>query len=366
MHNILVLGGYGFFGKRISAALAGDATIRVFIAGRDIKQAAAAAAELKLPIDQAVGVDAYAPGFVEKLIELRIDTLIHTAGPFQNQDYAIPRAAIKAGCNYVDLADARDFVAGINMLDPAARERGVTVISGASSVPALSTAVIDRYLPLFRRLHSVHSGIASGARTPGLATMRAVFGYCGKAFPRWENGAWVSTYGWMDLKRHRFPAPVGSRFLSSCDVPDLALLPSHYPSLQTVTFHAGFASGIGHLLVWSLSGLVKAGVIKRLTPLARPLNKISQWIEPIVSDKGAMFVTLSGVGLDGQPLQKTWNVIATQNRGPRIPCGAAIALARKFARGDALPKGAMPCIGLVTVDEYLAPLADLDILEIVE
>jgi hypothetical protein len=71
--------------------------------------------------------------------------------------------------------------------------------------------------------------------------------------------------------------------MGSCDVPDLDLFPKRHPTLQTVTFHAGFASDPGHLLVWGLSGLVKMGLMKNLVPVATPLNKISHWIEPVAA-----------------------------------------------------------------------------------
>jgi saccharopine dehydrogenase-like NADP-dependent oxidoreductase len=90
-------------------------------------------------------------------------TLIKTAGPFQSQRYTVALAAIQAGCHYIDLADGHEFVAGISSLDGPARERGVTVISGASTVPALSSAVIDRYLAQFVRLEGIEFGISSGA-----------------------------------------------------------------------------------------------------------------------------------------------------------------------------------------------------------
>lgn len=366
MHSVLVLGGYGFFGKRICTALTNEPSIKLYIAGRDRDQAVALGSMLDLPTDQAIGTDAYSAGFASRLIELGIDTLIHTAGPFQGQDYAVARAAIQAGCNYVDLADGRAFVAGIESLDVAARERGVTVISGASSVPALSSAVVDRYFPAFRRLDSLRIGIASGARTPGLATVRGIFSYCGKPFIRLERGARRTTYGWLDLNRHRFPPPVGPRWMGSCEVPDLDLFPQRHPSLQTVTFHAGFASDAGHLLVWGLSGLIKMNLMKSLVPAATTLNRISHWIEPLVSDKGAMFVSMEGIGLDERPLRKTWNLLAAHNHGPHIPCGASIALTQKLAGGESLPKGAMPCMGLLTVEDYLAPLRNLDICEVEE
>lgn len=364
IHTVLILGGYGFFGTRISRALAANKSIRLIIGGRDANQARQLAQQLGLGPEQAVAIDADAPELAQRLAALRVTTVIHTAGPFQGQDYRVARAAIAAGANYMDLADGRDFVAGIGQLDELARERGVLVTSGASSLPALSSAVVDRYAGRFRDLQSIRHGIASGARAPGLATMRGVFSYCGRPFARRVAGRTEQTHGWLDLQRHHFAAPVGPRLLGSCDVPDLVLFPARYPGVQTVTFHAGFASAAGHLFLWAASQLVRFGLVRSLTPLAAPLRAISQKMEPFVSDKGAMFVRMEGVGIDGQPLRLEWQLLAAQNHGPHIPCGAAIALATKLARGDALAHGAMPCMGILTVEEYLAALQGFDVREV--
>ncbi|MBL8377739.1 MAG: saccharopine dehydrogenase NADP-binding domain-containing protein [Burkholderiales bacterium] len=361
MHTMLVLGGYGFFGTRIAAGLVGNSNVRVLIAGRDQAQARGSARAMQLPDDHAIRLDATAADFSASLRTLGVNTVIHTAGPFQGQDYKVASDAIAAGANYIDLADGRRFVAGIGVLDDTARCSGVLVASGASSVPALSSAIVDVYAPAFERLESIRLGIGSGARAPGLATVQGVFGYCGKPFRRLENGAWTDTHGWLDLMRYEFPQPVGRRFLGSCDVPDLEVFPTRYGSVRTVTFHGGFASDIGHLFVWMMAQLVRAGVISSVAPLARPLNRMSRWLEPLISDKGAMFVEMEGVGRDGQAMKRRWCILAAQNHGPYIPCAAAIALAKKLADGVAPHSGARPCVGMLTVEECLAPLKGLDV-----
>lgn len=364
MHTILVLGGYGFFGSRICQSLAADKNIYLLIGGRNVAQAQALANKLGLNSHQGLAIDAHASNLAQRLTELKINTVIHTAGPFQGQSYTVARAAISAGANYIDLADGRDFVTGITQLNTLASERQVLVTSGASSLPALSSAVIDRYLSRFHRLESIRHGIGSGARAPGKATMRGVFGYCGKPFLYLRKGSWQTTYGWLDMQRYRFPAPVGARLLGACDVPDLILFPRRYPGVQTVSFHAGFASMWGHLSVWAAAQLVRRGLMSSLTPLVTPLHTISQWLEPFVSDKGAMFVSLEGVDHHGQALKLDWHLIAEHHHGPYIPCGASIALAKKLVRGDKLPYGAMPCIGLLTVEEYLLALQGFDVYEL--
>jgi saccharopine dehydrogenase-like NADP-dependent oxidoreductase len=364
MLSVLVLGGYGFFGARIAKALAGDERLRLVLAGRDAGRAAALARELGLPADRAVELDARRADLAAKLKALGIEVLVHTAGPFQGQRYDVAEAAIEAGCHYIDIADGRGFVSGMGTIDERARRRGVSLVSGASSVPALSSAVVDRYAPRFRDLEAIRVGIASGARAPGLAAVRGIFGYLGAPFARLENGAWVTTHGWMDLNRHRFPAPVGKRWMASCDVPDLELFPRRYPGIRTMTFHAGVASTVGHLAVYTIAALVRAGIVSSGAPFAAPLNKLSRILEPLISHRGGMFVTLEGTGHDGQALAITWHLLAANNHGPQIPCAAAIALVRKLASGQSLPAGAVPCVGLLSVDAYLEPLRGLDVHEV--
>ena len=364
MLSVLVLGGYGFFGTRIAKALAEDARIRVLIGGRDPEKAAGAARALGLPEQQSAGIDAHGGDLAARLRELEVGVVVHTAGPFQTQGHDVAQAAIDAGCHYIDLADGRAFVTGITGLDAPARQKRVSVISGASSLPALSSAVVDRYAPRFGQLNTIRIGIGAGARAPGLATVRAVFGYLGKPFTRLENGAWVTTHGWLDLHRHRFPEPVGARWMGSCDVPDLDVLPARHPAVRTVTFHAGIANNVGHLALYALAGLVRGGLLNSPVPLAASMNRLSRIIEPAVSHRGGMFVTLEGTGHEGEALSLTWNLLAAQNHGPQIPCGAAIALVRKLANGHAFPAGATPCVGLLSVEEYLAPLRELDVVEV--
>ena len=96
MHTILVLGGYGFFGSRICEAIAPDANIRLLIGGRNAAQAQAAASSLGLSATQGIAIDAHGTELAQRLTELQVDTVIHTAGPFQGQDYSVARAAISA------------------------------------------------------------------------------------------------------------------------------------------------------------------------------------------------------------------------------------------------------------------------------
>lgn len=353
MRSVVVLGGYGNFGRRVVADLVRDRDHRVIIAGRDAKQARALADEVGAPAE-AVVLDTRAKNLAAELQRLGASVVVHTAGPFQGQDYAVAHACIEARAHYVDLADARAFVCGINALDDAARRNDVLVVSGASSVPALSAAVVDMLQPQFATIESIEHGITSGAKPPGLAAMAGVLGYAGKPIRQWRDGEWRTTFGWQELTRQSYPQPLGARWLANCDVPDLELFPQRYPSARTVVFRAGVAMAASMFITSAASWLVRAGLLPSLTPFVPTLHRAALAIESFGSKCSGMHVTVRGLDLHSRPTSRTWSLLAANNHGPQVPCFPAIALARKLLRGEVTTRGAMPCMGLLTVDEILA------------
>ena len=363
-HRVLILGGYGFFGHRIATLLARIPGFELILAGRNLDKATAMAYQLGLHANNARVVDTTDAKLGALIKKLGVHTVVHTAGPFQGQQYHVARAAIEARAHYLDLADGRAFVAGIGTLDAAARAAGVCVIAGASSVPALSSAVLDHYSQYFAKLEQVAIGISSGAALPGEATVRGVFGYAGKPFRVWENGAWAQAHGWLDRRSFNFPKPVGPRLLGRCDVPDLELLPQRFPTLKTVSFHGGFASDTCHRMVEWLATQVRKGRFKSATPFAGPVYRLARWLEPLLPDRGGMFVRMAGPDDDGRARTLTWQVLATENHGPYIPCAPIVALLQKITRGELPDPGARPCMGMLSVDDILSVLKGFSVREI--
>src|SRR5688572_19574987 len=63
------------------------------------------------------------------------------AGPFSTLGDAALEAALLEGCHHVDIADDRRYVAAARALGPRFAARGLCVLPGCSSLPAISLAL---------------------------------------------------------------------------------------------------------------------------------------------------------------------------------------------------------------------------------
>jgi hypothetical protein len=333
----------------------------LLIGGRSKDKANAFASSLAAKT-RAVGCELDIDGDIEaRLRELRPDIVIHTTGPFQRQDHRVARAAIAAGVHYLDLADARRFVAMIGELDDNAKAAGVAVITGASSVPCLTAAFIDRYKPHFAKLESAVYGIAAAQATNrGLGTAAAILSYVGKPFTILSEGRRKRVFGWQGLQAVRYPE-LGLRLFGYCDIPDLELFPDRYPDLRDLRFVAGHEVKLLHIGTWLLSWIVRLRLVKSLAPYSERLLRLSFLFDPFGSDKSGFHMFLSGLGHEGEAKIVRIFMVAKQVHGPNIPCIPAILLARRIAAGEPIAPGARPCLDLVGLEDIMDAIAHLDI-----
>lgn len=270
-------------------------------------------------------------------------------------------AAIEAGAHYIDLADGREFVCGIQQLNERALQKGLLVCSGASSVPSLSSAVVNELLPRFSVLRKIEIGISTSEKIPGKSTIEGMLDYCGKPISQWIDSQWQTKYGWQSLYSHVFLKPVGKRSMAACDIPDLSLFPVYYKGVETVTFSAGTGLALTHYGTWLFSWLIRLGIIRKPQKYAALLHKGSLKLECLGHGHSGMYVQLMGLDIDKKPIKLCWELTASANDGVNIPCLASVALTRKLLANKLKITGAMSSMGLLTLNEYLAELANLQI-----
>lgn len=348
MRKILIIGGYGRFGARLMRLLADAPELELIIAGRSREKADALCAEpaeaqlTPLRFDRSQDVEG-------QIARLRPDWVVDAAGPFQRygaRPYAVPEAAMMSGAHYLDLADASGFVTGIGQLDTRAQDAGTVVLSGASSVPALSFAAARALQPAYATVDGYCGGISpSPFATVGLSVIKAIASYAGKPVPAIKDGRPATAYGLMDSLKHtiRFDGvePLGERRFSLVDVPDLLLARQVFPGLKTLWFGAAPQPELGHAALSAMAWLVRLKLLPSLEPFApimEPVANHLHWGAP----RGGMFLRLTGLDHHGHRLDRSWNLIAQGDSGPSIPSIPAAALIKRWLAGKTPAPGARP------------------------
>jgi hypothetical protein len=353
---VLVIGGAGAFGSRLVDGLIASRDFAVVIAGRDLARTRAKAAASGGRA-RAVRLDT-ATVTAEALRAAGAFVVVDAAGPFQGADYRLARAAIAAGMHYLDLADARDFVAGFGALDAEARASGVVALTGASSTPALSHAVLDRLTRGWARIDTVEIAISPGNRNAprGLSVVRAILSYAGKPVRVFADGDWTERPGWGRPVRRNMPG-LGRRWLSLCETPDLDLVPARFAPREAAIFRAGLELSLMHLGLYAVSLLVQAGILRSLAPFARTFRWIAERLSRFGSDRGGMTVEAAGSDAAGHPVRATWSLVAEAGDGPAIPTLPALAAIRALAEGRLTQAGARACAGVLDLDAIEAEFA---------
>lgn len=354
--RVLLIGATGVFGSRLAERAVRESGIALTLAARDRPKLDALAARLGglavrvLDRERVTGADL--AGF---------DVVVDAAGPFQASAPTVIAAAIAAGVHYLDLADGREFVAAIGNHDAAAKAAGVSVTCGASSIPALSHAVIDALTAGWTSIDTIRIGIFPGNRAPrGLAVVQAILSYVGRPVRVWRGGTWTIVPGWGMTQRWTVPG-VGQRWASVCDTPEQDLLVARYAPQGSAEFFAGMELSLLHLGLALLSLPIRWRWVRSLRPASRPLLAVAKLLLPFGSDVGAMDVIVHGRGAYGGPANGRWTLRADGNRGPYVPVLAALTMLRRFQSGHAPAPGARVCAGMLTLAESESDFAALGI-----
>ena len=366
MTTVLVIGAGGVFGSRLCEGLLRHG-FDLVVAGRDQGRADRVASSLRAAFPTgkiAVAILDTATLTPEALKATGAAIVADVAGPFQNAQPTTARAAIAAGLHYVDLADGRDFVKAFPALDDDALAAGVVALTGCSSTPALSNAVLDRLTDGWREVVSVEAAISPGARAPrGLSVMQAILSWLGRPVMVFDRGVWTLRRGWSGLYRRDF-GTAGRRLVSLCETPDLDLFPARFEPRERALFLSGLEPWPVHLQAWLLSVLVRVFRFDP-APLAQLLLALSGWMSVSGSDRGAMRVRAYGVDAQGRAARAVWRLVAEPGEGPVTPSLPALAAIRAIAAGQ-IGAGARACVGVLPLEAITDEMAPHGLMTVTE
>ena len=351
------------FGVRLARLLLKDARYDVLVAGRSIDKAKAfcnAHGGTPCQIDLSGGeldkeIAACAPVIV-----------VDAAGPFQIYDndtpYKLALAAIACGAHYLDLSDDGAFTLGISVLNAQALTANVCVLSGVSSVPAISSSIVASLSDDMADIHHIESIILPGNKAPrGLSVIRAIVAQAGRPLKLWKNSQWTEVKGWsgrrqVELKIHGERA-LPKRWASYIGAPDLVLFPQYFKA-RSVAFRAGLDLKLMHGGLAFLTLPVRLGWLTSIAGLSPLLKWIADRLESFGSDRGGMWVQVIGVTKAGDCETRDWTLLVEGGDGPFIPVVPAQILCGKLLIQDT-PAGAGPALNMFTRAEAEAALSVL-------
>ncbi|MEM1236636.1 MAG: saccharopine dehydrogenase NADP-binding domain-containing protein [Pseudomonadota bacterium] len=358
MARVVIVGGYGVFGSLTARLLVRDGH-ELWLAGRNPEKGEALASEIGAELLQ---VDVREDP--EALFGLDPDVVIDAAGPFQDygvDPYRVPRLCIEWGCHYLDLSDGSEFTRGIAALDAEAEAAGVFALSGASSVPGLSSVVVEDLARGFDEIDEVDIAILPGNRAPrGMSVIKSVLSGVGRPSPVLRDGAWRDVVGWTERKRYRL-APDLVRSGYFVDVPDIQLLPERVAA-RSVMFRAGLELGVMNGALAVLARLRQLWWFELPEVAFSALHMLSKLLLPFGTDRGGMQVNVSGLR-GGNFRHKRWTLVAEQGDGPFVPGIMCRAILRDPSE---IRPGARPCLAELRRREVEAAMSDLAITTEVE
>lgn len=354
--KILILGGYGVFGGRLAQLLSNIPQVTLVICGRDAEKASAFCAAFEgLAVALPLALDRR--DIVDGLVRLNPDLVVDASGPFQ--DYGIDRyrvveACIAAKVNYLDFADGADFVFGISQFDQQAKAAGVFVLSGVSSFPVLTAAVL-REMARTMDIIKVEGGIAPSPYAGiGLNVMRAVVGYAGAPVKLTRNGVISSGVGLAESIRYTVAVPgrlpLRNIRFSLVDVPDLQVLPPEHPTMTDIWMGAGPVPEILHRILNLLAKARHWFNLPSFVPLSRLFYTVLNLMK-FGEHRGGMFVRAEGVS-NGQKVERSWHLLAEGDDGPFIPSMAIEGLIRRSLNGQPPEPGARPATHALELSDY--------------
>lgn len=357
--KILILGGYGTFGGRLAKLLADEAALTLVVAGRSLAKAQAFCSQLPSVASLIPHMFDREGDLAAQIKTLAPHVVVDASGPFQNygrSPYRVIEACLAHGIHYLDFADGSDFVTTVSQFDKAAKERGIFILSGVSSFPVLTAAVVRELAKDLKQLNWIKGGIApSPYAGVGENVVRAIAGYAGQPVKLTRGGKAAIGYGLTETLRYTIAVPgklpLNNIRFSLVDVPDLQVIPQDWPNLDSIWMGAG---PVPEILLRALNGmawLVRLKILPTLLPFSKLFYhaiNVFRWGE----HRGGMFVAVQGINADNQHTTRSWHLLAEGSDGPMIPSMAIEAIIRAMILGQSPPTGARPATHDVSLGDY--------------
>jgi saccharopine dehydrogenase-like NADP-dependent oxidoreductase len=323
----------------------------VMVADLNLEAAQALAESLGAPV-QACRLDALDhQGLVDAI--RGYDVALGFVGPFVYFERRLVEAAIEAGVHYVSVADDYEAARAALALDEAARQAGVTVITGLGNCPGLTNLLARKGAQSVDRPRRIHIAWFGGADDAGgyANYQHAVHIFCGKV-PSFEHGRELPVRAGDGKEMVDFPPPCGRLPVYYTGHAEPVTIPKNIPGLEEVTLKGG---------IWP-NWLARAGILLERAGLIRGERSQKWWADlfyRVLPRLPQGKCTVSGFRIDvwgEKDGREAHHWYAGVDRMKRITSLPAAVGAVMLARGEIEERGVFAPEALVDPDTMLSRL----------
>jgi len=174
-------------------------------------------------------------GIVDALKEN--DVVVNCAGPFYKTAVAVATAAVEARVNYIDICDDYEAVPILfssEDIDKAAKEAGITVLTGMGSDPGTNNVLVKWYANQLDRVDEIHLfWVVSIAELSGAAWDHSLHMVTGE-IPQYLGGKLEYVEGGTGEETAQFLEPLGTCVVRYVGHPQPITIPRYIEGLKKV------------------------------------------------------------------------------------------------------------------------------------
>jgi NAD(P)-dependent dehydrogenase (short-subunit alcohol dehydrogenase family) len=315
MRRIVVIGGRGFFGAAAAELLRREGFSPLIASRRP-------GADLT--------ADAEDPASLRATLRSR-DVVIDAAGPFHRRSTVLVETSVAIGCDVVDVSDSFDYMRKVQALEHLVGSSGISVLTGCSSVSAVSAALVR--LSGVQAPTRVSTVLAPATkRTSTAATSSTLLSMLDRPVRVVRDGSLVEQPAFSQARIFQFPAPVGRVSGRLAESADVLTLPAIWPSLRDVDFWIDTRR-------WVLNALLaKASSSARVRSLLRSAQDVGcRMVRRLGSWSGGFGIELEDASGDRRSLG-----FAHLSHSYIVAVAPAVIAARRIAAGTFDSSGLVP------------------------
>ena len=291
-----------------------------------------------------------------------VDVVINCAGPFYKTAVAVAKAAVEAKVNYIDICDdyeAADILFRSD-IDKAAKEAGITVLTGMGSDPGTNNVIVKWYANQLDRVDEIALfWVVSIAELAGAAWDHSLHMTLGK-IPQYLDGKLEYIDGGTGEETAEFLEPLGVCKVRYVGHPQPLTIPRYIEGVKSVVIKGALIPGWVDELIKEQrdTGFLGKEPVEVKGVKVTPYDLTLQLWDTIPEnrDKGPLASGLKVIvkgERKGKQVTYTADIVGRMAPGTGLPASIAALM---LDAGDVTVKGVVAPEGCIDPDKFLAEL----------